>query len=125
LVGLHSATNLDGLNAITLMGSLPIACCFTCGLSWLCGHFLFLTLWSGLVWLYVSDIMVRLDSFSLLRTELRSYSTVLWGLFIPKTLLGAWHQFLIWSLCFVVIHLRQYLASSVAQIHATSLPHCL
>jgi hypothetical protein len=33
----------------TLMGSLLIVCRFTCGLSWLCGHFLFLTLRSGLV----------------------------------------------------------------------------
>jgi hypothetical protein len=33
LVGLHTATNLDGLQAITLMGSLSIACHFTCGLS--------------------------------------------------------------------------------------------
>jgi hypothetical protein len=32
----------------------------------------------------VSDVTVRLDSFSLPRTVSRSYSTVLWGLFIPR-----------------------------------------
>jgi hypothetical protein len=85
LVGLHTATNLDGLHAVTLTGSLPIACRFTCGLSWL-------ALWPfpvsdvtvRLDLVSVSDIMVGLDSFSLLRTVSRSYSTVLWGLFIPK-----------------------------------------
>jgi hypothetical protein len=68
--------HLDGLLTNCMPLHLPVP------VVWLCGHSLFLMLRSVLV--SVSNIMVGLDSFSLLRTVSGSYSTVLWGLFIPK-----------------------------------------
>jgi hypothetical protein len=50
LVSFHTATNLDGLHAIILMGLYQLHAASLAGsVGWLCGQFLFLTLWSGLV----------------------------------------------------------------------------
>jgi hypothetical protein len=71
--------HLDGLpfyqlHATSLAGSV----------GWLCGQFLFLTLRSGLVKFLFLTLWSGLIHCSLLRTVSRSYSTVLWGLFIPN-----------------------------------------
>ena len=95
----------------TLMDSMPIACRFTRGLGWLCGQFLFLTLRPGLVWFPLPTY-----GWACLISRTQDSVEIILNCFVgsvhPRTLLGARHQFLIRSLCFLVVHLRHYLTSS-------------
>jgi hypothetical protein len=103
-----------------LMGSLPIACRFTCRLSWLLWPFPVsdITVWFGFcfqhygwawfIFLTQDSVEIILDCFV--------------GSVHPQTLPGAQHQFLIRFICFLVIHLLLYFHCANTCDFITTLP---
>ncbi len=91
------------------VGSVAISCFWHYGQAWF--DFMFLTYgWAWFTFLTQNRVEIILNCFV--------------GSVPPQTLLRARHQFLIWSLCFLVVHLCLYLASSIVQINVTWLPRC-